>query len=96
MFSGVGSHEGSHSLNQSETRGSRGQEELKPDPYTQGTDPTHQGKAQGAPLIDHLASNPLLYQGNFRHLSAWGSAEVPMTARPQGQESGQPGWEMGP
>lgn len=33
---GVGSHEGSQSLNQSETQGPRGQEEPKPDPPPKG------------------------------------------------------------
>lgn len=34
VFNGVGSHTGSHLLNQSETQGLGGQEELKPDPPT--------------------------------------------------------------
>lgn len=36
LFSGVGSHEGSHSVNKSETWGPGHQEELKPDPPPRG------------------------------------------------------------
>lgn len=92
VFSGVSSHAGSHIVNQSETQGPRGQKEPKPDPPPKGQAPGTREKPK-EPLRDHLDSCPLVYQGSLSNLSAWGSDEGPGTARLEGQENGQPGWE---
>lgn len=64
VFSGVGSHAGFCTVNQSETQGPGGQKEPKPDPSPKGQALGTREKPK-EPLHDHLDSCPLVYQGNL-------------------------------
>lgn len=85
-FSGVGSHGGSCSLNQSETWGPRSEEEPKPEPPPVGQALGTTERPQEPPPIGHLASDALCYHKGLQQLSIWVSTEVPMAIR-SGQRS---------